>query len=137
LDPQLLMGDLLGPAVSAAVAIILFEGALHLRFSELREAQRAVRHISLIGGPLGWALITWAAHNIGGLEMPVAAVLGGMLVVTGPTVIMPMLRQARLNPRAGNILKWEGIVNDPIGVIFAVLALEYFVAAEHTTIDTM
>ncbi len=126
LKPDMMMGDLLRPAISAAVAIILFEGALHLRFRDLREASPAVRQIIVIGAPVGWLLISAGGFFIGGLSWPVAIVLGGMLVVTGPTVIMPLLRQARLNPKIGSVLKWEGIVNDPIGIIFAILAYEYF-----------
>ncbi|MCD8497037.1 MAG: cation:proton antiporter [Alphaproteobacteria bacterium] len=85
---------------------------------------------------MGWFLISLAAHYIAGLEWPVAVTLGGMLVVTGPTVIMPMLRQARLNQRVGSILKWEGIVNDPLGVIFAILSYEYFVAVDAGVTNT-
>jgi len=129
-QPEVLMGDLLKPFVAAAVAIILFEGSLQLHFKELRETRRAVRHVIFLGAPIGWLLISLAAHYIAGLEWAVAITLGGILVVTGPTVIMPMLRQARLNPRAGAILKWEGIVNDPVGIIFAILTYEYFVAAQ-------
>lgn len=129
-QPQALMGDLLTPAISAAVAIILFEGSLQLNLKELRETRQAVRHVIFFGAPIGWALISMAAHYIAGLEWAVAITLGGMLIVTGPTVIMPMLRQARLDARIGGILKWEGIVNDPIGIIFAILAYEYFVASK-------
>lgn len=137
LEPNQFLGEVLGPAVQAAVAIILFEGALHLRLKDLREAKTAVWRVILIGAPLGCYLITQAAHHIGGLSLPVAATLGGMLVVTGPTVIMPMLRQARLNPRLGAVLKWEGIVNDPLGVLFAVLAYEFFLAqAGETSTDS-
>lgn len=129
-QPDLLMGDLLKPFIAASVAVILFEGSLQLNLKELREARHAVRQVIVLGAPLGWTLISMAAHYIAGLEWAVAITLGGILVVTGPTVIMPMLRQARLNPRVGAILKWEGIVNDPLGVIFAILAYEYFVAAK-------
>lgn len=130
IQPDLLMGDMLKPAISAAIAIILFEGSLQLDFKELKETRWAVRHVILLGAPIGWAFISYAAHHVAGLDWPVAVTLGGILVVTGPTVIMPMLRQARLNPRVSGILKWEGIVNDPVGVIFAILAFEYFVAAK-------
>lgn len=128
--PDLLMGDLLKPFIAAAVAIILFEGSLQLQFRELRETRHAVRHIIFLGAPIGWAFISLAAYYIAGLQWPVAITLGGILVVTGPTVIMPLLRQARLDSRVGSILKWEGIVNDPVGVIFAILSYEYFVAAK-------
>ncbi len=124
--PQELMGDFLRPAVTVAVAIILFEGSLQLKLREVSDIKAAVRHIVFIGAPLGWALIAAAAHYVAGMSVPVAVVFGGMLVVTGPTVVVPMLRHARLNPRVSSILKWEGIVNDPLGVVFAVLAYEYF-----------
>lgn len=125
-QPELLLGDFLKPAVSAAVAIILFEASLNLKFREIREVQPAVKRIIVIGAPLGWVLLATAAHYLAGLSWPVAVTFGGILVVTGPTVIMPMLRNGRLNQRVGSVLKWEGIVNDPVGVIFAVLAYEYF-----------
>jgi CPA1 family monovalent cation:H+ antiporter len=70
-----------------------------------------------------------AAHWIVGLSWPVALVLGAILVVTGPTVIQPVLRYARLNDRSASLLKWEGIVNDPIGVLLAVLTFQYFTIA--------
>lgn len=74
-----------------------------------------------------------------GLSWPVAWVLGAILVVTGPTVIVPLLRQARLNKESASLLKWEGIFNDPIGALLAVLAFQYFTFAEsgpvHVLID--
>lgn len=130
IQPDRFLGPLLQPAISAAVALILFEGSLQLRFKELRETRAAVRQVIFIGAPLGWALISLAGHFIAGLSWPVAVTLGGILVVTGPTVIMPMLRHARLDPRVGGVLKWEGIVNDPLGVIFAILTYEFFVARQ-------
>ena len=126
IQPDELLGDLLQPAISAAVAIILFEGSLQLRFREIREIGHAVRRIIIVGAPLGWALLSFGAHHIAGLSWPVAITFGGILVVTGPTVIMPMLRHSRVDARVGSVLKWEGIINDPVGVIFAVLAYEYF-----------
>src|SRR5699024_12635120 len=73
-----------------------------------------------------WVLGTLAAFYIAGLSWAVAVVMGAILVVTGPTVIQPLLRQARLNKESASLLKWESIVNDPIGVLLAVLALQYF-----------
>lgn len=134
-EPYVLKGDLLKPAISAAVAIILFEGSLQLHFKELKNTRWAVRHIIWLGAPLGWIGISFAAHYIAGLEWAAAVTLGGMLVVTGPTVIMPLLRQARLKPRVANILKWEGIVNDSVGVLFAIFAYEYFVASKNGEAD--
>lgn len=126
IQPHELMGDLLRPAISVAVAIILFEASLNLNFKEIREVQRGVRHMVLIGAPLSWALISLCAHYIAALSWPVAVTFGGLLVVTGPTVIIPLLRGARLNSRIGSILKWEGVINDPLGILFSILAFEYF-----------
>jgi len=110
-----------------AVAIILFEGGLHLRFETLHDAQKSVRRLIILGAPIGWFLISAGLHAIADLSWAVSVTFGGLLVVTGPTVIMPLLRSARLKARVSSLLKWEGIVNDPIGALFAVLSFEFFV----------
>jgi NhaP-type Na+/H+ or K+/H+ antiporter len=124
LDPAADFGSIYRPMVSIAVAIILFEGGLTLNFKEIRETSTAVRRIIMYGGPLTWGMAALAAHYIGGLSWPTAIVLGAILVVTGPTVIMPLLRQAQLDARPASLLRWEAIVNDPIGALFAVVAFE-------------
>ncbi len=124
IDPEHDFGDALGPMVSVAVALILFEGGVTLDFRGLRDAGPAVRRIVLLGAPLGWILGTATAYYIAGLSLPVAAVFGGLLVVTGPTVVTPLLRQANLTQRPSSVLRWEAIVNDCIGALFAVLAYE-------------
>ena len=115
----------LQPVISLAVAVILFEGGLQLNLHELREAGHGVGRLVFLGAPIGWLLGSVAAHYVGGLEWSVAILFGGLLVVTGPTVIIPLLRQAKLLPRVANILKWEGIVNDPVGALLVVLVFEY------------
>ena len=132
LDPVADFGDALGPLISLAVALILFEGGLTLDFAGLRDASTAVRRIVLVAAPLGWMLGTAAAHLIAGLSLPVAAVFGGLLVVTGPTVVLPILRQAKLAPRTSSILRWEAIVNDCVGALFAVLAYEFAATMIHS-----
>ncbi|WP_025030824.1 cation:proton antiporter [Nitratireductor aquibiodomus] len=117
-------GTIYRPLVSLAVAIILFEGGLTLNFKEISETSTAVRRIIIIGGPMVWVMTALSAHYIGGLSWPTAVVLGAILVVTGPTVITPLLRQAQLAARPASLLKWEAIVNDPIGALFAVVAFE-------------
>ncbi|MEM7650530.1 MAG: sodium:proton antiporter [Pseudomonadota bacterium] len=125
-QPEILLGDLLNPIISLAVGIILFEGALNLNFKEIREARRAIRQVIFIGAPVAWALTTTALHYVAGLSMPVSLTFGALLIVTGPTVIMPLLKNAHLKERTGSILKWEGIVNDPIGAVLAILCYEFF-----------
>jgi NhaP-type Na+/H+ or K+/H+ antiporter len=123
------MVALVQPVVGLCVAIILFEGGLSLQRTELRVAAAGVRRLVYVGGPLAWVLGSLAAHHIGGLSWPVSAVFGAIMVVTGPTVIMPLLRQAGLNRRTASYLKWEGIVNDPIGALMAVLTFQFFALA--------
>ena len=84
----------------------------------------------LLGVPLAWALTACACYYIAGLVWPVAILFGGILVVTGPTVVLPLLRQIALAPRPRAILKWEAIVNDPLGVLLAVVTYEYLRHAE-------
>lgn len=112
--------------IGLGVAIILFEGGMNLKFGEFRRVGAGVSRLTILGPPLSWLLGALAAHYILGLGWPVSSVLGAILVVTGPTVITPLLRQARLNKESASLLKWEGIVNDPIGVLFAVLTFQYF-----------
>ena len=125
LNPAKDFGDLLRPVIGISVAIILFEGGLTLKFSELRDASKPVRRMILFAGPISWLLGTFAAHYIVNLPWDISAMVGGLFVVTGPTVIIPLLRQAHLSDRPANVLKWEGIVNDPVGALLAVGAYEY------------
>ncbi len=117
--------DELGELIGLGVAIILFEGGMDLKLGELRRVGHGIGRLTLIGPPLAWLFGTLAAHYIAGLNWPTASVLGAILVVTGPTVILPLIRQARLNKESASLLKWEGIVNDPIGVLIAVLTFQY------------
>ena len=116
--------SLLGPIVSLAVAVILFEGGLNLKFHELKDSGRALARLVFIGTPIAWILGTLAAHFIAGLSWRTSALFAGILVVTGPTVIMPLLRQSKLGGKVGATLKWEGIVNDPVGALLAVFVYE-------------
>ena len=127
IDPSADFGDFLRPVVSLCVAIILFEGGLSLQLSELKDAAKGVRRLVYLGVPLAWMSCALCARFIGGLDWPVSLVFGAILVVTGPTVIMPMLRQAALNRRTASYLKWEGIINDPIGALLAVLVFQFFI----------
>jgi NhaP-type Na+/H+ or K+/H+ antiporter len=123
-DPARDIGPLMAPMVSIAVAIILFEGGLSLNLQSLRGAAEGVWRLVVLGAPLGWLGSTLALHYAAGLDWPVAAVFGGIMIVTGPTVIAPLLRQARLARRPAQLLQWEAIVNDPVGALAAVLAFE-------------
>ncbi|PWE33978.1 sodium:proton exchanger [Maritimibacter sp. 55A14] len=131
-DPARDIGPLMQPFVAIAVAIILFEGGLTLNFESLRDAAKGVRRLVLIGAPLGWLLSALTLHYGAGLGWETSAVFGGIMIVTGPTVIAPLLRQARLARRPAALLQWEAIVNDPIGALAAVLAFQIVVLVEAT-----
>lgn len=138
INPERDFGALLEPVVKLAVAVILFEGGLQLNFRDLRHAGWPVLRLVLIGVPIGWGLGTLAGHYGAGLPWSVAALFGGILVVTGPTVIGPMLRTLRVGNRVRDILKWEGIVNDPIGALLAVAIYAYVAhAGEGTAIASL
>ncbi len=131
------LGSLLDPIIRLGVAVILFEGGLSLRFHEFKQAAAGVIRLVTIGVLLSFPLGALAAHYIGGLSWPVALVFGAIIVVTGPTVIIPLLRQARLRRRPASYLKWEGIVNDPTGALLAVVIFEYFMHAGELVVPAM
>ena len=124
LPQDALQGEWLFPFVSLAVGIILFEGGLTLRFDEFREVGKAVVNLITIGVLVTGVLGAIGAHYLAGFSWEVAIVLGTLLTVTGPTVVLPLLRHVRPAGRVGTIAKWEGITIDPIGAILAVLVLE-------------
>ncbi len=125
INPEHVFGELLEPMVSVAVALILFEGGLSLNFRELRKTDGAVTRLVLLGAPIGWILGAIACFYVAGLVWPVAILFAGILVVTGPTVVLPLLRQSNVAARPRAILKWEAIVNDPVGALLGVVTYEY------------
>ena len=129
LDPDQLLGDVLFPIVSLSVAIILFEGGLSLRRDELAKIGGVVGALVTIGALITWVLGAAAAHLLLGLSPPTAILLGAILVVTGPTVIVPLLRHVQPEPRLASTLRWEGILIDPIGIVLAVLVFEGVLAS--------
>ncbi len=130
LDPQALFGPMLMPLVSLSVSLILFEGSLTLRFTEWREIGTVVRRMVTIGALSTWAIIAVTSHYLLGLEWNLAVLFGTLTLVTGPTVIVPMLRVVRPKASIANILRWEGIVIDPIGALLAVVVFSYIISKE-------
>lgn len=125
INPNLLFGDILFPMIEMSVAIILFEGGLNLRIHEFKEVSSGLKRLFTLGVVFNWVLGTLAAIFIGGFSLNVSLLMSAILVVTGPTVIIPVLRQAKLNKRCSNFLKWEGIVNDPIGAFLASMVFQF------------
>ena len=120
----LFASDQLLALVALAVGFILFEGGLTLNFSEIRQVKRGVTALVTVGAAVTWVIATAAAGFILDLPWSIAALLGAILTVTGPTVIGPLLRFIRPTGSVGKVLKWEGIVIDPIGALLAVLVFE-------------
>lgn len=129
ISPATSFGDLFNPFISLAVAIILFEGSLNLNFKEIRGFSKPVGRIVTFGALIAWLGGSVAVHYVAGLSWAVAFVIGGLFIVTGPTVILPMLRQAKLSARPATILKWEGIIVDPFGALLALFAFQFVLFA--------
>lgn len=118
------MGPALKGVVTVAIGLLIFEGALHLNREELAQAPRAVWGLLTVGALVTWVASAAAAHWILGLTWPLAAVLGATLIVTGPTVVQPILRLVRVSPRLHAALGAEAVLIDPIGVVATVATLE-------------
>ena len=130
LVPSETFGDLLFPVVSASVAIILFEGGLSLSLRELRVTGSVLWRLVTVGALATWAIAAAAANAFTPLSISMSVLLGAILIVTGPTVIGPLLRNVRPVGPVGPILRWEGILIDPIGAVIAVITLEVLLAGE-------
>ncbi len=128
LKPDELLGPILLPLVSFSLAIILYSGGLNLNIRELRNIGLSMLSYVFLGSIISWGIISWAAYALLGFELKVAVLFGAMLVVTGPTVIMPIIAQIRPSGMAGKMLKWEGILIGPIGASLAVLVFEVIMA---------
>jgi NhaP-type Na+/H+ or K+/H+ antiporter len=132
IDPDALFGELLFPMVSLAVGLILFEGGLSLRLAHLREIGWPLWSLITVGAAMTWVLAAGAAYLVLGLDGGAALLLGAILVVTGPTVIGPLLRHVRPTGRVASVAHWEGIVIDPVGAVLAVLVYEALAVAPTT-----
>lgn len=129
LKPDVLLGDLLFPFVSLAVSVILFEGSLTLKFSDIRGIETVVRRFVTTGALVTWGIVAVATQWITGISWGLATLFGAVMVVTGPTVIVPMLRTVRPTLHIANVLRWEGIIIDPIGALLAVLVYEFLISS--------
>lgn len=132
LVPDDIFGDLFFPLVSLAVAVVLFEGSLTLNFQELGSLSSIVRRMIFIAAPVTWAIIAATTHYLFRLSWDISILFGALMVVTGPTVVTPLLRTVRPSARVASILKWEGIVIDPIGALLVVVVYEFIIAQNET-----
>ncbi|MBY6185456.1 cation:proton antiporter [Marinobacter hydrocarbonoclasticus] len=135
LQPDPLLGDLLFPIVSLAVAVILFEGSLTLRFADLEGQDRLITLMVTLGMFITFVLASVSAYYLLDLSPGLSALLGALVVVTGPTVIAPLLRSVRLKGKLATVLHWEGILIDPIGALLAVLVYEFISVRQGLAIE--
>lgn len=128
LNPDQQLGSMLYPIISLSAAIILFEGSLTLKLKNIPDLQRVIQNLITIGLLITWILIAISTHLIIQFSWSMSFLFAAIMVVTGPTVIIPMLKILRPNANIANVLHWEGILIDPIGALLAVLVFEFIIA---------
>ncbi|MCB1687483.1 MAG: sodium:proton antiporter [Halioglobus sp.] len=128
LRPDEMFGDILFPMVSLGVALVLFEGGLTLKLSDLRGHGAAVSNLVSWGAVLNWVLIAGGCWLLVDFSVEMALLFAALVIVTGPTVINPLLRTMRATPEVSQLLRWEGILIDPVGALLAVLVFQFIVA---------
>lgn len=124
-EKGLFPGESLYYFVSLAISIILFEGGLTLKRSEIRNVGPVITKLITLGSLVTFIGAGIASHYIFGLSWPISFLFSGLIIVTGPTVITPILRNIPLKKDVSAVLKWEGILIDPIGALVAVLVYEF------------
>jgi NhaP-type Na+/H+ or K+/H+ antiporter len=132
-EPDEIFGDALFPVVSLAVGLLLFHGGLDLRFADLQGgARRPVLRLVTLGALITWLVTALAVHVVFDEPVRVSVLLGAILVVSGPTVVGPLLRLARPADPDASILRWEGILIDPVGATLGLFCLNAFFIEELT-----
>jgi len=111
--------------VSLAISIILFEGGLTLKTNEIKNVGSVITKLITIGSLVTFFLAGLAVHYIFNLSWEISYLFSALIIVTGPTVITPILRHIPLKKDVSAVLKWEGILIDPIGALVAVLVFEF------------
>ena len=121
-------GNLLYSFVSLSIGLILFEGGLTLRLREIRGLADSIFRLTTYGAFTTTIIAGLAAHYVMGLNWQIAFLFSTLIVVTGPTVIAPIMRQINVKRQVATVLKWESIVIDPVGAFLAVLFYNFIVA---------
>ncbi|HES60053.1 MAG TPA: hypothetical protein ENO18_06455, partial [Caldithrix sp.] len=141
LDPEQ-FGEGFHTVVQLGVAIILFEGGLRLKVKQFKEAPRVIRNLVSIGVLITWMLSALSAYylipalnNQSGFE--ISLLFGALVTVSGPTVIIPLLKVVKPNKKITTVLKWEGILIDPIGALLAVVLLTFLINAGSSSVDSI
>ena len=121
------LGDFLPVIVSLAVGLILFEGALTLDLKEFKETSTVIKRLLTIGVLITWLGSALTAYMVFDTSPAFSLLMGSLIIVTGPTVIVPLLRRIRVQQKLASILHWEGVLIDTIGVFTAILCFEWVV----------
>lgn len=129
-------GDLLFAFVSISVGVILFEGGLTLKLREIRHQAGVVRNLLIFGPIITLVGGGFTAHHLMGMDYTLSFLFGALIIVSGPTVVSPILRNTRPNIRINNVLKWEGILIDPLGALIAVLVYEFIQTSDFSSPST-
>ena len=127
LDPSV-FGDGLTAIVSFSVAIIVFDGGLHIDLRHIRTIQKSVLKLTTIGVLITFILATYITHIFLGVDLELAALFGALVTATGPTVITPIVRNLRVNHKVSKVLELEGVLNDAASVILAAMVFEWIVS---------
>ena len=124
IDPDEIYGEILFTGVSFGVAVLLFEGGTSLNWSALDTGKKAVLRLVTIGMIVTWLVGIAASLILIDIDTKIAFLLAAILTVSGPTVIAPLLQVARPREPSGSVLRWEGILIDPVGAGLAIVVLD-------------
>jgi NhaP-type Na+/H+ or K+/H+ antiporter len=133
-DPELgeglFPGESLFYFVSLSIGIILFEGGLTLKLKEIKVVGPTIMRIISVGSLITFIGGALGVHFLLELSWQISFLFSGLIIVTGPTVIAPILRNLPLRKNVATVLKWEGILIDPIGALVAVLVYDFIISGE-------
>ncbi|MEZ5341805.1 MAG: cation:proton antiporter [Acidimicrobiales bacterium] len=124
LDPDEQFGSVLFPGVSLGVGLLLFEGGLSLRFDRIGSVKSVTARMVTVGAFITWLIGMGAISVLFDIGRGLTALMAALLIVSGPTVVQPLLRMAKPRSSISEVLRWEGIVIDPIGATLGVVVLD-------------
>ncbi len=125
---ELFSSEIFFDVVSLSVGIILFEGGLTLRFKEVKKHLKTIRNLLFLGSTVTLLGGAFSAYYFLDLSLEIAFLFGALVIVTGPTVIRPILQNVKPSKNIATILKWEGVLIDPVGAFVTVLIYEFIIA---------
>jgi len=129
-DPDALLGPVLFPAISLVLGLILFQGGLTLRLSELPAIGGLTLRLIVIAAPLMAGAAAALAYFVLELDLALSILVGSLLALPAPTVVGPLLERVRPRAQMGSALKWEAIVVNPLGAAVAILLFEAVLAGD-------